>query len=76
MQVLAVVVNKVRPEQVNDVRELLTTQLAEGTILAVIPLNTALLSPSMKEINESLCGDLLFGEANLSNQVTMWLSAQ
>ena len=69
VQVLAVIVNKVRPEQVSDVRELVAAQLAEGTILAVIPLNKALLSPSMKEINESLGGDLLFGEANLSNQV-------
>lgn len=69
VQVLAVVVNKVRDEQVNDVRELLTTQLPKEIILAVIPLNMTLLSPGMKEIYENLSGDLLFGEENLSNQV-------
>ncbi len=69
VQVLAVVVNKVRAEQVNDVHELLTTQLPKEIILAVIPLNKTLLSPSMKEIYENLRGDLLFGEENLSNQV-------
>lgn len=69
VQVLAVVVNKVRAEQVNDVHELLTTQLPKAIILAVIPLNKTLLSPSMKEIYENLRGDLLFGEENLSNQV-------
>jgi len=69
VQVLAVVVNKVRAEQVNDVHELLTTQLPKAIILAVIPLNKTLLSPSMKEIYENLSGDLLFGEENLSNQV-------
>lgn len=69
VQVLAVFVNKVKAEQVEDVRQLLQAQLAEGLILAVIPENKALASPSMKEIYESLGGELLFGEQLLSNQV-------
>lgn len=69
VQVLAVVVNKVKPEQLNDVRELLTTQLANGIILAVIPVNKELASPNMKEIFENLGGTLLFGASQLTNQV-------
>ncbi len=69
VQVIAIVVNKVKSEQAEDVHQLLTYQLTEGTILAVIPLNKALLSPSMKEIHENLNGNLLFGEEHLSNQV-------
>ena len=69
VQVIAIVINKVKPAQVDDVRQLLQYQLTEGIILAVIPLNQALLSPSMKEICENLGGNLLIGEENLSNQV-------
>lgn len=42
VQVIAIVVNKVNPEQANDVRQLLTYQTGEGVILAVIPANKAL----------------------------------
>ncbi len=69
VQVLAVVVNKIHPQFAEDVRQLLGTQLAAGTILAIIPVNQALLSPSMKEILENLQGTLLVGEEQLSNQV-------
>lgn len=69
VQVIAIMVNKVKPEQEEDVKQLIVSQLPEGVILAVIPINKALLSPSIKEINESLCGKLLFGEDHLSNQV-------
>ena len=69
VQVLAIVVNKIKPEQANEVHQLLSGQLTEGTIVAVIPENKALLSPSMKEIYENLNGNLLFGEEHLSNQV-------
>lgn len=69
VQVIAIVVNKVKPEQADDVRRLLTYQLPPGTILALIPVNKALLSPSMKEINENLGGKLLFGKEHLANQV-------
>lgn len=69
VQVIAVVVNKVNPDQADEVRQLLIHQLAGGIILTIIPLNKALLSPSMKEIHENVCGDLLFGKEHLSNQV-------
>lgn len=69
VRVLAVVVNKMKAEQVADVRELLTQQLTSETILSIIPADRSLASPSMKEICESLGGTLLFGEQHLDNQV-------
>lgn len=69
MQVLAIVANRVKAEQVDDVQDLLKVQLPEGSILAVIPEDKGLQSPSMKEIYENLGGKLLFGEDQLTNQV-------
>ena len=69
VQVLAVIVNKVDASQEEDVRQLLSQSITDGTILAVIAANKALASPSMKEIYESLGGELLFGETQLNNQV-------
>ena len=74
VQVLAVVANKVNPEQIDDVRELLTTQLTKGIILAVIPMDKSLQSPTMKEIHENLGGKLLFGEESLSNKVDNFIT--
>ena len=69
VQVLAIVANKVSQEQVEDVRELLTAQLAKEVILAIIPMDKGLQSPTMKEILDNLGGKLLFGEDSLSNKV-------
>ena len=69
VQVLSLVVNKVNSGQERDIRELLRMQLPAAIILAVIPSNKNLLSPTMKEIREQLNGKLLFGEEQLSNQV-------
>ena len=69
VHVLAVVVNKVKADQADDVHELLQPQFSNGTILAVIPENKDLHSPTMKEIWERVGGKLLFGEQHLSNQV-------
>ncbi len=74
VQVLATIANKVKPEQVNDVRDLLRTQLPVGTILAVIPEDKSLRSPSVREIYETLEGKLLFGENLLSNQVDNFIT--
>lgn len=67
--VLAVVANKVKKEVVNELKELLTTQLSSETILAIIPENKKLQNPSMKEIHEQLGGKLLYGQEQLNNQV-------
>ncbi len=68
LQVLAVVVNKVKKEMADDVRDLLSAQL-EDTILAVIPEIRDLQNPTMKEIYEQIGGKLILGEKELSNQV-------
>jgi phosphate acetyltransferase len=67
--VLLVVANKIKPGQVDDVRELLLGQLPQSMILAVIPEDANLLHPTMREIHAALGGKLLFGEQQLSNQV-------
>ncbi|MFT3847065.1 MAG: phosphate acetyltransferase [Lacibacter sp.] len=69
VQVLAVIVNKVKKEMIEDVRELITAQLINGTILSIIPEDKNLQNPTMKEITEQLGGKLLFGEDQLNNQV-------
>ncbi|HSU49684.1 MAG TPA: phosphate acetyltransferase, partial [Segetibacter sp.] len=69
VQVLSVLVNRVRSEQLEDVRQLLSTTVNSGIILGVIPEDKALSSPSMKEILENLDGDLLIGEQQLNNPV-------
>jgi len=74
VQVLSIVANKVKPDQVNDVHELLTAQLPEGPILAVIPEDKGLLNPTMKEIYEQLGGKLIAGEQYLSNQVDNFIT--
>ncbi|MCY7423090.1 MAG: phosphate acetyltransferase, partial [Chitinophagaceae bacterium] len=69
LQVLSVIVNRVPPDSVYDVKELLQTQLPKGIIMAVIPDDINLKSPTMREVLEHLQGQLLFGEDQLSNQV-------
>ena len=69
LQVLSVIVNRVSPECVHDVSELLRAQLPNEIILAVIPDDVNLKSPTMKEVLEHLQGELLFGKDQLTNQV-------
>lgn len=68
-QVLSVVLNKIKAEQITDVEELLKAQLHSEILVAVIQEDKALHSPTMKEISEKLNGKLLFGENFMSNQV-------
>jgi phosphate acetyltransferase len=69
VQVMAVIANKVNPDQVKDVQELLRSQIGDGMIIAVIPHDQSLESPTMKEICDQLHGKLLFGAERLSNPV-------
>lgn len=69
VQVLAVVVNKVKKEMMDDIQELLPPQLGNDIILSVIPQDKQLQSPTMKEIADQLGGRILFGENSLGNQV-------
>ena len=69
VQVLGLVANRVQPEQVDDVRELLRMQLPTDMMLTVIPWEKQLQSPTMKEIRDALGAKVLVGESLLSNQV-------
>ncbi len=74
VQVLAVVVNKVNGEQAEDIKQLLTIQFDKEIIIAVVPLEKSLKSPTLREIKESLNGKLLFGEDQLDNQADHFIT--
>ena len=69
VQVLAIVVNRLNESQMEDVKELLLIQVPKEIIIAVIPMEKSLKSPTMKEMYEHMGGKLLFGEDQLNNQV-------
>ena len=74
VEVIAVVVNRVNADQAEDVRQLLRIQFNKDVIIAVIPFEQSLKSPTMKEIAEQMGGDLLFGGDQLSNQVDHFIT--
>ncbi|HEY0272215.1 MAG TPA: DRTGG domain-containing protein, partial [Chitinophaga sp.] len=69
IQVLAVVANKVAPEQADAVRQLLAAQLPEGVLAAAVPADRTLQHPTVGDIFGHLKGTLLFGQEHLYNQV-------
>jgi phosphate acetyltransferase len=69
IQVLGMIVNKVNAEQVQMIQDLLARQLPSGIVLAVIPVDTTLQNPTIKEIFEHLNGKLLFGQEYLENPI-------
>lgn len=68
LQVLSLIANKVKPEQLEDVRDLLEKQISSRSNLVVIPEDPSLKSPTIKEIMEVVGGKLLFGEQHITNQ--------
>ncbi|HEY0243920.1 MAG TPA: phosphate acetyltransferase [Mucilaginibacter sp.] len=73
VQVLAVVANKIKPENAKAVEDLLKMQLSPGILLAVMPEDLNLRSPTMNEILEKINGRLLFGKEHLSNHADNFL---
>ncbi|HTM92974.1 MAG TPA: phosphate acetyltransferase [Flavisolibacter sp.] len=69
VQTLGIIVNKVKPDQVEAVKEFLSGQLPEEIILSIVPEDKSLLAPTMKEIYEQLGAKIVCGEDQLSNQV-------
>ncbi|HYF69425.1 MAG TPA: phosphate acetyltransferase [Ohtaekwangia sp.] len=69
VQILTVIANKTDSGQIDEIRTQLSKALPKDIIVTCIPANRDLSSPSMKEIFESVGGELLFGEHLLSNQV-------
>jgi len=69
VEVIIVIVNKTDPEKAEEIRTQLTVALPKRILVSVIPTNTDLGSPTMKEIFESVGGKILFGEHLMTNQV-------
>ncbi|MDF3078965.1 MAG: phosphate acetyltransferase [Sphingobacteriaceae bacterium] len=74
IQVLGIIANKIAPEQITDVRQLLSDQLPKDVILSVIPADKGLQNPTIKDIFDDLNGELLFGQEYLSNQVDNYVT--
>jgi phosphate acetyltransferase len=68
VSVLMAIANKVLPENLETVRKALKEKLPESVLIEVIPRNTNLAHPSIKEIVDELGGKVLFGEKYLNNQ--------
>jgi phosphate acetyltransferase len=69
VQTLGIIVNKVKSDQVEAVKEFLAGQLPDEVILSIVPEDKSLLAPTMKEIYEQLGAKIVCGEDQLSNQV-------
>ncbi|MDQ5986335.1 MAG: Phosphate acetyltransferase [Syntrophus sp. SKADARSKE-3] len=69
VEVLAIVANKVRQENVAEAQLLLRSTLPEQTVIAVIPDIQDLNNPTFREVNASLGAKVLFGHHRHDNQV-------
>lgn len=68
IKVVALVVNKVAEEELEEVKSILQSQLPEETILAVVPKIEELKSPNMLEVKNYLNAEVLFGKEYLGNR--------
>ena len=68
IEILAVIANKVRPENLEMVRNNLASILPPDIYIAVIPRVKNLSHPTVKEIVAELEGKVLFGAAHVDNQ--------
>jgi len=68
IELLGVVANKVRPENVDVVHKRLEKELEDKTVVFTVPRVKKLSHPTLSEIVVSLNGKVLFGKENLDNQ--------
>ncbi len=69
VDVLALMTNKVNPNDVSALKSLLKTRIPNGTDITVIPKIKSLASPTVKEIVRKLKGNILFGSDLINNKV-------
>jgi phosphate acetyltransferase len=69
VQVIGIIANRVNVEQRDDVEEILKLQLPKELLIAVIPWDQRLQSPTMQEICNTLNAKVIFGDHLLTNQV-------
>jgi len=68
VEVLAVVANKVQPENIDLVKIGVEKNLPKSVLVNVIPVVPTLSNPTIKEIAEAIGAKVLFGEENINNQ--------
>ncbi len=68
VKILSVIANKVQPEHVSLVKLELQKELPSSIIVDIIPFNSMLANPTIKEIVQELDGVILFGESYLNKQ--------
>jgi phosphate acetyltransferase len=69
VEVLAVIANKVQPENLELVTTSLQKSLPSSVLINSIPLIGSLNNPTIQEIVEALGAEILFGHESLNNQI-------
>ena len=70
VEVLAVIANKVQPENINLITSGLKKSLPESVLINAIPMISTLNNTTIQEIVNELDAKVLFGEAYLNNQIS------
>jgi phosphate acetyltransferase len=70
VEVLAVIANKVQPQNIKLITEGLKKSLPEGVLVNAIPLISSLNNTTIQEIVNELDAQVLFGEPYLNNQIS------
>lgn len=70
VEVLAVIANKVQPENIELITSGLKKSLPEGVLVDAIPMISSLNNTTIQEIVKELDAKVLFGEAYLHNQIS------
>jgi phosphate acetyltransferase len=74
-KILGVIINRVLPKRTNDLQKDMEKQLPKiSGFHSVIPMDTILSSPTMREVADQLDAHILFGEDNLDNLATSFQS--
>ena len=68
VDVLSIMTNKIDPQNITTLKELLKAKINNGTDVTVIPKIKSLANPTIKEIVKKLEATILFGEDMINNQ--------
>ena len=70
VEVLAVIANKVQPQNIESITSGLKKSLPEGVLVNAIPIISSLNNTTIQEIVNELDAQVLFGEPYLNNQIS------
>ncbi|MGP1991223.1 phosphate acetyltransferase [Zobellia laminariae] len=68
IELIGVVANKLRPENIDIVNKRLNLELKDKTVVFAVPRVSNLSHPTIREILKALNGEVLFGAESLNNQ--------